>query len=206
MKKSYKSQSLFSEVKFFVLDAIKQNKLKIIISICCLFVALLTGIIIAIKYYDASTICLSNYGLADFSGGIISSSFFSRFFSMILIMLLLFACSFTVWTFPLGILILVYRTYLLGLNLTLMFILYGIPGMLVSLIIALPCQLAIVFVLLIYFVLMYSNQCACKQFGSYRGMQGKLKILLWVLLILFICNLFESLVLVIFNVNVILVI
>ena len=206
MRKTYRGQSFFSEIKFSLFDCFKQNKIKLLVSICFLFIALLTGIIIAIKYYDSSSICLSNYGLADFSGGIISSSFFSRFFSMLLIVLLLFGCCFTSWTFPLAILILVYRTYLLGLNLTLMFILYGIPGMLVSLIIALPCQLAIIFILLISYLLLYCNSCACKRYGNSGGMSGKVKILLATLVLLFICNLFESVVLLIFNVNVILVI
>lgn len=206
MRKTYKGQSLFSEIKYSLFDCLKQHKIKFIVSFCVLFIALLTGIIIAIKYYDSSVICLSNYGLADFSGGIISSSFFSRFFSMLLLMLLLFACSFTSWTFPIAILILAYRTYLLGLNLTLMFILYGIPGMLVSLLIALPCQILIILILLVFYVLLYNNACACKHYGSCGGGSSKLKILLITLLMLFICNFFESIVLVVFNVNVILVI
>lgn len=206
MRKTYKGQSFFSEAKYSISDCFKQNKLKILISVAVLLISLLTGIIIAIKYYDASSVCLSNYGLADFSGGIISSSFFSRFFSMLLIMLLLFACCFTTWTFPLAILILAYRTYLLGLNLTLMFILYGIPGMLIAAIIALPCQILIIFILLVYYILLFNNSCSCKHYGGCGGMNSKLKIMLIVLLLLFVCNLFESLLLVIFNVNVILVI
>jgi len=206
MRKSYKGQSLFSEFKYSLNDCFKQHKIKFLVSFCVLFIALLTGIIIAIKYYDSSVICLSNYGLVDFSGGVISSSFFSRFFSMLLIMLLLFACSFTSWTFPLAILILAYRTYLLGLNLTLMFILYGIPGMLVSLIIALPCQLLIILILLIFYVFLYNHSCSCRHYGSCGSGGSKLKILLTTLILLFICNFFESIVLVIFNVNVILVI
>ncbi len=204
MRKTYKGQSLFSEFKYSLTDCFKQHKIKFLVSFCVLLIALLTGIIIAIKYYDSSSICLSNYGLVDFSGGIISSSFFSRFFSMLLIMLLLFVCSFTSWTFPLAILILAYRTYLLGLNLTLMFILYGIPGMLISLIIALPCQILIILILLVFYVLLYNNACACKHYGGCGG--SKIKILLITMLLLFICNFFESIVLIVFNVNVILVI
>ena len=206
MKKSYKGQSFFCELKYSLFDCLKQNKIKVIISLCVLLISLLTGIIIAVKYYDTSNFVLSGYGIADFSKGMISSSFFSRFFSMLLVLLLLFACSFTPWTFPLAIFILAYRTYLLGLNLTLMFILFGVPGIVVSLIIALPCQLIVLFVLLFSYILLYNNSCTCKRFGSAGQANQKFKILLFALLLLLVCNLFESLILVIFNVNVILVI
>ena len=196
---------MWSVLKWTLGDCFKQNKLKLIISGCVLIVSLLTGIIIAIKYYNASY-CLSDYGLVNFNGGLISSSFFTRFFSMLLIMLLLFLCSFTSWTFPLAILILAYRTYLLGLNLTLMFILFGIPGMVVSLIIALPCQLLILGILLIYFILLYNNNCSCKCYGGKGVWNNRIKITLIILLLLFLCNFGETLLLVIFNVKVILVI
>ncbi len=206
MKKTYKGQSIFSEIKYTLSDCFRQNKLKFIISGCVLLIALLTGIIIAIKHYDSSSIHLSNYGLVNFKGGILSSSFFSRLFSMLLIMLLLLGCCFTSFTFPIAILILAYRTYLLALNLTLLFILYGIPGMLISLIIALPCQLMILLILLMFYILLYSNNIACKKYGNNGGGASKLKLALIVLLLLFICNLSETILLAIFNVNVILVI
>lgn len=205
MKKTYKGQSMFCEIKYTLADCFKNNKIKFLIAGLVLLLSLVLGIFIGIRHYKTSYYTLSDYGLVNFTGGVLSSSFFTRFFSMLLIVILLFACCFTPFTYPLAILILAYRTYLLGLNLTLLFILYGIPGMLISAIIALPCQFIIMLLLLICYILLYNNACCCKQFGSSKG-SGKLKILIIILVALLICNLLETILLAIFNAKVILVI
>ena len=197
---------MIAGLKYCLSDCFRQNKFKFIITAFVLLISLLIGIIIAIKHYGVSSICLSRYGLVDFKGGVLSSTFFARLFSIMLIMLLLLGCCFTPFTFPIAILILAYRTYLLGLNLTLLFILYGIPGMLLSLIIAFPCQLAILFILVLYYILLYNNNIDCKRYGNNGGGISKLKLTLIILLILLMCNLTETILLAVFNVNVILVI
>lgn len=201
MQKSYKGKSFFTELKYGVCDCLKQNKIKPIVYSLLLIVSFVLGVIIAIKYYDVATIQLSQYGLVDFSGGIVGSSFFSRFFSMALLCLLMLACSFTIFTMPIAVLILCYRTYLLGLNLTLLFILYGVPGIVLSLLITLPCQLAIIAAVVLYYILI-SNGPACK---NSIGSVSKLKLTAIILVVLFLINILETILLAIFHAQVILV-
>ena len=145
-------RNLFVSVKDNLRDCLQNNKIKFFTLVFILFVALVTGIIVAIKCYSNATIAdLSHYGLVSLEGGAITSSFFSRLLSLVLVMALLLVFSLTKFCLPLAYLVLAYRTYLLGLNLTLMFILYGFPGIILSFdCFALSTDLSICFVCLLY--------------------------------------------------------
>lgn len=198
-------RNLFVSVKDNVRDCLQNNKIKFFTLMFILFVALVTGIIVAIKCYSNASIAdLSHYGLVSLEGGAITSSFFSRLLSLILVMALLLVFSLTKFCLPLAYLVLAYRTYLLGLNLTLMFILYGFPGIILSFLIALPCQLICLFVLSVYYIFLCDslNGPCCV---SRLNMRYRFKCFLFTLAVLFAICLVESLLIIIFNGQVILV-
>lgn len=206
MKNSLRRKNnLFVNVKNEICDCFYQSKIKFFAAVIVIAIAFVTGIIVAVKTSRGCTIeSLGHYGVVDLSRGL-SSSFFSRLFSMILVMLLLFGFSYTKFCTPLAFAILAYRAYLLGLNLAIMFILFGLPGMIISVIVALPCQL----IALAVFLLFYLSQCKCsKEYcGCGRAESGrKLQILLLGLIFLLLICLLETLLLVLFSAKVILVI
>ncbi len=203
--KSRRKNNIFFNIKNLICDCFYQSKIKFFIIGFVVLVALLTGIIVAIKCYSGSTLAdLGRYGLVDMSNGM-TSSFFSRLMSMIFVMLLLFGFSYTKFCMPLALILIAYRTYLIGLNLTIMFILFGLPGMIVSLLIALPCQLIALAIMCVF----YLCQCNCtKEFSCCHGAKGgqKLQLLILGLICLVLICLIETLLLVLLSAKVILVI
>lgn len=204
MAKSYKKQSFVNEAKYYLTDAFNCSKIKIIITLFVLFVSLLVGIILAFKYNsDLSMNLLEDYGIVSFVGKGITSSFFSRLLSILLIMIILFACSFSKFLMPLAVIVLAFRTYLLGFNLCLMFLTYGLPGIFISLFIILPCQVLIMLAFCCYYFLIIKR---CNDFSGCISPKEKLKITLFILLVMVALCLSETLLLLIFNASVIIVI
>ncbi len=196
--------NIFSNIKDNVCDCLRASKVKCLILAFVLLVSLLTGIIVAVRCHNSPFINgAPAYGVVDISGVVINSSFFTRLLSMILVLLLLLLFSLSPFCMPLAFILLAYRTYLLGLNLCLMFMLYGFSGVIASFLIALPCQLLALIIFYFYYICLSSP---CNSFCSGINWNVKLKILAIAFICLFVASLFESMLLVIFNVNVILVI
>lgn len=206
MSKSYKKQSFFTQLKFYLTDCFSASKTKIIITLFILFVSLVTGIILAIQYNsDLSMHLLKDFGIVEFVGSGVTTTFFSRLLSIILVMLLLFGCSFTPFFTPLAILLLAFRTYLLGFNFCLMLITYGLSGIIISIFVILPCQIILILALTLYFFML--NKCTCDHrcYGG-GGAGDRLKTSLILLLIMALVCLCETILLLVFNANVIIVI
>ncbi len=204
MSKSYKKQTFFAELKYYVLDCLSASKTKIIITSFILFVSLVLGIILAVQYNsDASLNVLKDYGIVKFVGSGVTTTFFSRLLSCILVMLLLFGCSFTPFLTPLAIILLAFRSYLLGFNFCLMLLTYGVSGIIISIFVILPCQVFLILLLTLYFFMLNKNNCDNRCYG---GKGGKMKTILCFALILAIVCLIETILLLIFNANVIIVI
>lgn len=200
MSKFYKNRSVINEAKYYLSDAFHTSKVKLIITLFLLFVSLLVGIILGFKYNSSLSInLLKDYGVVNFVGTGVTSSFFSRLLSIILIMAILFGCSFSKFLTPLAIVVLAFRTYLLGFNLCLMFLTYGLPGIFISVFIILPCQLLILVAFCIYYCLLTNSGGQCK-------IKTKLKICLAILLLMIVLCLSETLLLITFNASVIIVI
>lgn len=204
MAKSYKKQSFVNEAKFYLTEVFNCSKVKLFITMFILFVSLLVGIILAFKYNSCLSInLLEDYGIVTFVGKGITSSFFSRLLSILLIMLILFGCSFTKFLMPLAVIVLAFRTYLLGFNLCLMFLTYGLPGIFISVFIILPCQLAILVAFCVfYFIICDSSKCIV----GCSTLKARLKITLIFILLMVVLCLIETLLLLIFNASVIIVI
>lgn len=189
----------------FILDCLKEHKfLFIIIASFCL-ISILTGIIVGAKTHSSYG-SLDNFGVVDVTTGGLTSSFFTRLLSMIVISLVLFGCSFSIYLSPIALLFLAYRSYLLGLNICLMIIFYGVSGTVISIIIAFPCQLIALAVMMLFYILMFKTIKDYKCWGGCKTSNQRLKVILFMTIALIAVCLLESLLLALFSAKVILVI
>ncbi len=207
MIKSYKTHSFFNGLRFSCVNAIKANKLKIILTLTFVLIAMCTGVFIAIKSNRAFELCqLTEISLGDFYSGFVASSsaFFSRSLSLCVNIVILTGLSFSVYLLPLAQILFVYRGYLFGLNFALIFIFYGIGGIFTAVIIVLPCQLLTLFVLIMFYFIFSRINNNCHKFGHCEC--NRFLFVLIGILILLLINLVETLLLFILNGKVILVI
>ena len=201
MSNSYKKRALWSELKFFLKDCFSQAKARIFFMLFVLCVSLITGIIIAIKCHSgAASPILHDYGLVSFVGEGVTSSIFARICSIVLVAIILFICSFSNWLFPFAVVLVAYRTYLLGFNLCLLFLFYGVSGIILTLLVILPCQILMILLVTAYYVML--TKCGC----AGGGIRDKLKMTLITMLGLIVICLIEALLLLLFSANVIIVI
>ena len=206
MFKSYKKHAIFASAKYFVSDAFRACKIKLLLTMFLMFVSLVKGVIIAIKFSGGESLnILKDYGIVDFVGSGVTTSCLTRLLSILLVMLVLYGCSHFSWLTPLAVLLLCYRSYLLGFNICLLFISYSLSGIIISFFIIFPCQLLIMVGLAIYFLLLRKCSCDCKFYGGKVG-RDKLKITLFFFVVLFLICLLETLLLLLFNANIIIVI
>ncbi|MBP3619310.1 MAG: hypothetical protein J6J24_01470 [Clostridia bacterium] len=137
-------------------------------SVVFCLVAIFTGIFVAIKSNNNCTLSqLKEICLGDFYSGISASSsaFMPRLVSLCVNIVLLSLLAFSKFLFPLAQVLFVYRGYLLGVNFALIFIFYGIGSMVTAIVVVLPCQLAILMFLIIYYLIFLKINTNCKRFG-----------------------------------------
>lgn len=203
MKK--KSSNFFLSCKEFIFEILKECKIKTIFLFCFSLIVFISGIIVAFKTKN-SFIINDNYGVINISTGSLTSSFFTRFCSVLLLFSLLFAVSFLKWLYPLALVFVGYRAYLLGLNICLMIIKYGFSGALISLLIVLPCQLMILILLMLFYLTISKTNCDLLDFGGCKFPKQRTTILISFIILLVLILLIESILLLIFNAKIILVI
>lgn len=196
---------IFKDTKSFIFDSLKECKIKTLVLSIIMLITFLTGIIIAIKTRnDFGT--TKGLGIINVQTGGLTSTFFTRLLSMILIYLVLFGSSFLPYLFPLAIIFLSYRSYLLGLNVTLIIIFYGFSGAFITILIAFPCQLLALLILEIFYLLMGKTCKDFRCFGGSRIPNQKTKILIISIIALILVCLIESILLALFSPKIILVI
>ncbi|MBE7073875.1 MAG: hypothetical protein E7379_02150 [Clostridiales bacterium] len=182
----------------FIFDIVKLSKFKLIILAVLAVIALLTGIIVAIKtssYYNAS------FNFFEFG-----FSFWGRLLSMLLIAIICFCCGFSKWLFPIALLMLAYRAYLLGLYLTLIIIANDFVGVVIGILVVLPCQLFALTVLTVMHVLLLrlnKDENCC---GGGDKTKQRVKVFVIAIIVLLVICLLESLLLSIFSPTVILIV
>lgn len=189
----------------FILDLLKEVKIKTVIISSIILIAFLTGIIVAIKT-GASYKSLERLGVACFGKDGLSASFFTRLLSMIFVALVCFGCSYLKYLLPISVLFLAYRGYLLGVNLCLIISVNGIGGVIVSILIVFPCQLLALAVLSLFYILLSKTQKDFKSFGGCRVPNQRAKIIVFAFISLVLICILESLLLALFSPSVILVI
>ena len=169
MVRSYKTHSFINGLKFSCGNALKANKVKLIITFALILVAICTGVFIAIRCNINYTLyCLREISLDGFYSGFTASAsaFGARCLSLSVNIIILTCLSFSPFLFPLAQVLFVYRAYLFGLNFALIFIFYGIGSIFTAVIIILPCQLLTLFVLVIFYVCLDRLNCNCKKYGG----------------------------------------
>lgn len=207
MLKSYKSHSFINGLRFSAQKSLKENRGKFFLTLSLCLIAIFVGVFVAIRYSNNSSLSrLQEISLDDFKDGFVgsSSAFFSRSISLAINVLILFGVSFLPFLFPLAEILFVYRSYLFGLNFTLIFVLYGLGGVLTAVVVILPCQLFTLFVLILFYLILSKINSNCKRFG--RTECNRFVYLLMWFVALIVINLVETLLLYLLNGQVILVI
>lgn len=197
-----------SNLKYTILSFLIVNKVKLIAIMFVIAISLLTGIFTAVKYLNGGlVISVKEYGITEFVNGDITTTaiFFKRTLSFTVVLLVLFLCSFYGPLFPISLIVLAYRSFLLGLNVCLIVVLYGFGGIITGILIIFPMQL-LMLILLCCFYLSLRNKCQIKQkYGKGVGLHPFA--LFWIfVLVLCLVNLAETLLLIVFSAKVILVI
>lgn len=198
---SYKTRSIFSRLKADISSQIAQTKGRIIAILAVVILCFIAGIVVFVTTPNSFP---SDEYLLDFTGvktGL--SAFLSRSLSILVIMGLGYGLSIVVFTLPIGVLIVGFRGYLLGFNISALCAGFGLSGIIDAILIVLPCQLCILFLLVIYLAFISKAHSNCKRFGE-KG--SRLKIFLLFFLLLLVVNLIETILICIFAPSVILVI
>ncbi len=196
----------FSFAKDYLAESIKLNKIKTLILLLCCTLLFITGIIVAVQTGTNNPDNIFGYALSEGSFKIITSSFFSRLLSLLLIMVLLLIFSLNKLLFPLGVIILCYRSYLLSLNICFMIIIYKFSGALLSIFIVLPCHLLCILVLALFFIVSIKNRQDCHGYKKQFFSRQRLSSMGAFLFCLIVISLLESILLAICSANVVLVI
>lgn len=203
----YKSHSFINGLRFSCVKAMKENRVKFILTLILVLIATSAGVFVAIKNTANSSLSsLQEISLDDFASGFVgsSSAFFSRTLSLTINVLILFGVSFVPFLFPLAEVLIVYRSYLFGLNFALIFLLYGLGGSLTAIVVILPCQLLTLFILIMFYLVLSKINGNCKRYGGTDC--NRFLFLLFGFLLLIAVNLVETILLYLLNGQVILVI
>lgn len=200
-------QTFKSGLKFSCLNAVKANKMKIIITLAIILIGICTGVFVAIKSNNSCNLSrLQDISLANFYSGFVlsTSAFFMRYLSLCINLAIITGIACVPKLFPLSWVLYAYRAYLFGLNFALIFIIYGIGSAFTAIIIVLPCQLVTLFAMLIYQIILTQIIINQRRYGSCE-ISKPLFILLGFALF-FIINLAETLLLFLLNGKVIMII
>ncbi len=203
---AYSRINRISNIKYGITGFFRQNKIKIFVLIFLAVLGILTGVFTALKS-GISVYNSQDYNLFVFTNGNLFSFdiFFSRMLSHITVIAVISLGSLTIFLLPFSYLIYIYRAYLIGFNCTLLIVLFGFAGIFTSIVIIIPCQIAVTFVFIVYFCIMINRAIEKRRFG-YCEKPKFLKVFLITLLILTLLNVIETLLLICLNGNTILVI
>ena len=207
MIKSYKTHSFLSGLKFTCSNVIKENKGKLLLTFLLVGSSIVIGIVLGVRRNNCYNIgILQEINLENFYSGFAASSsaFASRCLSLVVNIVILTSISFTPFLFPLAQVLFCFRGYLFGLNITLVFIFYGIGSMVTAIVVIIPCQIISLIVLVGFYLIFTKINSNCKRYGCCEC--NRVVFVLMGVLILFLINLIETLLLVLLNGNIILVI
>ena len=185
-----KFSGLAYNAKSNILDILKPIKWLLVFSAIVILVGFVVGMIGA--FSSINTDLTEGKGLISFLTGDMASisSFVGRLCSCLVILLILFLFSKSKWLSPLAIILLFYRSYLLGVNIGLLLKFYGMSGIISAVLIIFPLQLLLNLVFAVfYFVLLKKDSCFFLSTGKFilicLGVVLAINILLFLLLCLF---------------------
>ena len=204
MSKSKAIAIKMSNLKFFLSDFISHNKFKIIIGLFVILIGVLTGIFTALKSEDCKLLSF-DYLIYDFVDGELHTLpvMLSRLLSCEVVFVIISISAITIFLIPIGYFVIIYRSYLVGFNATLLIVSFGLTGCL-SAIIIFVCQLVILIIMTIYFSLLLQRSKIKRKFGCLDNNMKFLNIFLLFNLILILVIILETLLFFIFRSKVIL--
>ncbi len=187
-----RTKSFLSNTLFSVKSMLGECKIRTIITLIFVIIGLVIGIFVAIRLNNSG--CLENaeeYGYVATNltaGGIIW-----RLISSIIFLALIALLSLNIFLYPIAEIILIYKAYLVGLNIVIILLTKGLSGLFLSILIVFPCQLMLLVVLSCFFCLFSSNikNCGCNNWKIIGGC----------VLLLLIINILESVLLLLFGAN-----
>ena len=188
--KRYSRQKWSFGVKDFCSEVIKNNKIKCFILLGLTIISLFTGIIVAIKTQSISTFTKI---LGDEQKTLNGTNFFMRLLSMFVVLCFVVLGGFKSWLCPFAFLFIAYRAFLMGGNITLLIILNGISGIVVGLIVVLPCQLLTLLLFLSVYILLCDGRRCKREYGCEKVKNYKLLVVLFAVCLILILCLLESL-------------
>lgn len=140
---SYKTKSMLSRLKMNVSSQFQQTKGRTIITLIIVLLCFIAGIVV----FTSSPSCFpGDEYLLDYTGvktGI--TAFLARTFSILVVMGLGYGLTIVIFTLPIAVLIIGFRGYLLGFNLSALCAGFGLSGLLDGMLIVLPCQICMLF-------------------------------------------------------------
>ena len=186
-----------SQIKYKFQDIFKAVKWQLIFSIAIVVIGLVCGMIFGFANLGADYI--NDNLLSKFLTGSMSSfsCFLQRILIEVLVLLLLFLLSSSIWLLPLGLLIIFYRAYVIGLNLSILIMFYGVLGLVFALILFVFELLILLLMTFFYVVLTFGKNCI--------GLLNKKNFILVLFGLIVILNILLCLILFIFSPNVIFV-
>ena len=185
---------------FLIIESLKKCKLKLILIGIFIFIALITGIIVAAK------VGAENQNIEKFDILSFGSNFWGRLFSMLLVALICFGCSFSKWLFPISLLFLSYRGYLLGVNITFIISSSGFSGVIAAILVIFPCQIIVLALMSAMYALLCKMRKECVGGCDNQSLKQRLLVMVVTLVFLVIVCVLESVLFAIFSPNLILIV
>lgn len=184
--------NIFSNLFFSIKSTLSECKLKTVFTFIFVIIGLAIGVFVAIRLNNAGDLeSACDYGFVETN--LTASGIVWRLISSLVFMLLIALLSLNIFLYPIAVIILMYKAYLIGLNIVIILITKGLTGLFLSLLIILPCQLLLMIVLSCFFCIFSTN------FKNCGG--NNLKIIAVCLLFLVIIGVLESLLLLLFGAN-----
>lgn len=169
-----KTKNSWFDIKELVITAIKKNKIKFLMVSICTLIALFTGIIIAIKT-KSFNVFSTFLGETDNLNG---TNFWLRLLSMLVVFGFVILGSINNFLSPLAILFIAYRAFLMGGNIALLIIFNGLSGLVIGLIVVIPCQIISLALFMLFYLLLCEGRVYRKCYGSDRTKNYSLMLIL----------------------------
>lgn len=205
--KNYLIESKSLDLKYGLLNFYNKNKWIILSLSLVLIIALLTGVFTSIKLYKLdSDLDLKEYSIyALLNGSLYTFKYvLLRILSICIVSILLYVCALSKWLYILGVGLLVYRAFLIALNCALVVVKYGINGLFFSLIIICICQILILLLLALQYVV-FINMIQTKKVCGSILWEDKNK-LVWIFILLAVASILQLIILYIFKATTLLII
>lgn len=204
---NYSKEAKISGLKYSILEFFNKHKLIIIIFAVIIVIALLTGIFTGIKLFAyKKDLDIKDFSFESLTNGSIYSFkvFLQRYLSIIFLLFLMVILSITFFTSIFSYILIAYRSFLLSLNCTLLIVFTGLSGLINGIIIIFPCQILNI-IILVFTVVIFRGIFKEKKKCGYID-KTKLKSIWYILLLSFIINIIEVILLLLFKATTILII